>query len=301
MARRLVLRRVRPPRRFSNSLAPTGWGDSTYAETQWERSRSAATRWAIAGTVLGVLVAFIVFAPAQWVASAVASGTSQRVLLSDARGSIWAGSAVVVLTGGAGSRDASALPGRIDWTLGLAGTSLAVKLRHACCLNDTVTLRLKPGLGRFSATLVPPPGWVGQWPSALLSGLGTPWNTLQLGGKLRVLSPGLKVEWVQGRVIFDGALDVEVLQASSRLSTLDTLGSYRFSIVGDASRPGEPSQVNLVTTEGALKLSGTGTWSTNGLRFRGEASAAEAEAAALSNLLNIIGRRTGARSVISIG
>ena len=38
-----------------------------------------------------------------------------------------------------------------------------------------------------------------------------------------------------------------------------------------------------------------------GLRFRGEATAAEAEAAALSNLLNIIGRRNGARSVISIG
>ena len=300
MAGRFIMRRVRP-RRFVNSMAPTGWGDSTYAETQWERSRNAATRWAIAGVVLGMLVAFVAFAPAEILARAVASGTSDRVLLTDARGTLWSGSAVVALTGGAGSRDASALPGRLEWTLGVAGGGLSLKLRQACCLNDTVTLLLKPGFGRFSARLVPPPGWVGQWPSALLAGLGTPWNTLQLGGRLRIASPGLTVEWVQGRVLFDGALDLEVLQASSRLSTLDTLGSYRLSLAGSAARPGDPAQLTLSTLDGALRLSGAGTWSSSGLRFRGEATASEADATALSNLLNIIGRRTGARSVISIG
>ena len=300
MVRKLSVRRFRG-RGFSNSVAPTGWGDSTYAEAAWERSRSAATRWAVAGLMLGMLIALIAFAPAEWVARTVASATDGRVLLSEARGTIWSGSAVLVLTGGAGSRDASALPGRVTWSLGLAGSSLALKARHECCLNDTVTLKLKPGLGRFSATLVPPPGWVGQWPSALLGGLGTPWNTLQLGGTIRMLSPGLTVEWVQGRVLFDGNLDIEVMQASSRLSTLSNLGTYRLNINGNASRPGEPPQVNLVTVDGALKLSGSGTWTANGLRFRGEATATEAEAAALTNLLNIIGRRNGARSVISIG
>jgi general secretion pathway protein N len=300
MARQLVMRRIRG-KRFSNSMAPTGWGDSTYAETAWERSRNAATRWSIAGMVLGVLVALVAFAPAEWIARTVASATGQRVLLSDARGTVWSGSAVLVLTGGAGSRDASALPGRLDWSLGFVGTSLAVKARHACCLNETLTLKLRPGLGRFAVTLMPSQGWVGQWPSALLGGLGTPWNTLQLGGTIRVVSPGMTVEWVQGRVLLDGNVDVEVMQASSRLSTLDALGTYRLSINGSASNPGEPPQVNLMTVDGALKLSGSGTWTPNGLRFRGEATAAEAEAAALSNLLNIIGRRNGARSVISIG
>jgi general secretion pathway protein N len=37
------------------------------------------------------------------------------------------------------------------------------------------------------------------------------------------------------------------------------------------------------------------------VRFRGEARAAEGSQAALDNLLNIIGRRQGERSVISIG
>jgi len=300
MARKLAIGRFRG-RRFANSMAPTGWGDSTFAETAWERSRNAAARWAIAGVVLGALVSLIAFAPAEWVARAVASATDQRVLLSEARGTVWSGSAALVLTGGAGSRDASVLPGRLEWSLGLSGTSLALKARHDCCLNDTVTLKLRPGLGRFSATLVPPPGWVGQWPSAVLAGLGTPWNTLQLGGTIRMLSPGFTVEWVQGRVLLNGSLDIEVMNASSRLSTLDTLGTYRLSINGNASQSGEPPQVNLVTVDGALKLSGSGAWTANGLRFRGEAAAAEAEAAALSNLLNIIGRRNGARSVISIG
>jgi general secretion pathway protein N len=37
------------------------------------------------------------------------------------------------------------------------------------------------------------------------------------------------------------------------------------------------------------------------LRFAGEASAAPEREGALSNLLNIIGRRNGARSLISLG
>ena len=60
---------------------------------------------------------WIVFAPAAWLTRYVASATDARVLLSDARGSVWSGSAVVVLTGGPGSRDAASLPGRIEWSL----------------------------------------------------------------------------------------------------------------------------------------------------------------------------------------
>jgi general secretion pathway protein N len=49
-----------------------------------------------------------------------------------------------------------------------------VRLRQACCLNGTVAIRVRPGFGRMTATLVPPPGgWVGQWPTAWLGGLGT--------------------------------------------------------------------------------------------------------------------------------
>jgi len=50
-----------------------------------------------------------------------------------------------------------------------------------------------------------------------------------------------------------------------------------------------------------LLLSGQGQWQGTRLQFRGEASAVPEHAAALSNLLNIIGRRQGARSLLSLG
>jgi general secretion pathway protein N len=285
-------------RRFASSAVPTQWQESSYAELAWEQSRSAASRWALFGILLGMLVALVAYAPASWLASAVASASGQRVLLADARGTIWSGSAIAVLTGGPGSRDASSLPGRLEWSLRPRGLGLELRARHACCLNDTVSVHLKPGLGRMSITVEPKPGWIGQWPGAFLGGLGTPWNTLQLGGSLRLMSSGLKLDWVQGRWIVEGQADIDMLQASSRVSTLEPLGSYRFSLVGSAGT----SQLRLATLEGALQLNGEGTAGPNGVRFRGEARAAtEADEAALNNLLNIIGRRNGAVSVISIG
>ena len=294
------LRRKRARGLFAPTVAATGWGESTLAELSWDKSRNAALRWAIGGAVVGVLVALVLFAPAAWLAGSVASATGQRLLLSDARGTVWSGSAVAVLTGGEGSRDASALPGRLGWTLRPRGLGLELQLQHACCLNGTVALKIKPGFGRTEYTLVPAAGWVGQWPAALLGGLGTPWNTMQLGGSVRLESPGLRVESVQGRWVVDGRADFNVNEASSRLSTLDSLGSYRMSISGDAANPGL-SVLTLSTTNGPLQLSGNGTWGPAGVRFRGEARAAALEEATLSNLLNIIGRRDGARSVISIG
>ena len=59
--------------------------------------------------------------------------------------------------------------------------------------------------------------------------------------------------------------------------------------------------MNLTTTEGPLRLTGQGQWTDSGLRFRGEGRADSGQEEALSNLLNIIGRRQGALSVIAIG
>ena len=296
----MILRRKRSKGLWSPTVAGTGWGESTYAELSWDKSRSAALRWALFGLLVGAIVALIAFAPAAWLARAVASATDQRLLLADARGTVWSGSAVLVLTGGPESRDASALPGRLEWALGLNAMALELRARQDCCLNGTVVLRLRPGLGRMGIMLMPSPGWTAQWPSAWLGGLGTPWNTLQLGGALRLSSPGLTIESVQGRWRVDGRADVEVLGVSSRLTTLDPLGNYRVTLSGNAAQAGV-AQINLSTTDGALQLSGDGTWGPGGVRFRGEARAGAADEAALTNLLNIIGRREGARSVISIG
>lgn len=99
-----------------------------------------------------------------------------------------------------------------------------------------------------------------------------------------------------GRVVIAGQARLDALGMSSRLSTLRPMGSYRLTLQG-----GEVTTLSLATLDGALRLTGSGRWIGQRLRFEGEATAAPEREAVLSNLLNIIGRRTGARSLITVG
>jgi general secretion pathway protein N len=261
-------------------------------------------RWALAGGLLGVAWALVAWAPAQWLAAAVSEATGERLLLADARGTVWNGSAQMVLTGGPGSRDASTLPSRLHWTLGLEGTALLLRAQQDCCMSAPLALQVRPGLGQLRVELVTaaPSGGSGvlaQWPAAWLTGLGTPWNTLRLGGQLALSSTGFAAQTVQGRWILSGQAQLDLRSMSSGLSTLDTLGSYRLQLQG--GERGDATQVSLSTTEGALQIMGNGQWAASRLRFNGQASAAPGSEAALSNLLNLIGRRQGALSLITIG
>lgn len=261
--------------------------------------------WAVlAGVVVGALGGLVAFAPAAWLANAVASASEQRLLLADARGSIWRGSAVLLLAGGTGSRDAVALPGRLSWEITWAGREVELRARHKCCLHENFHVLLRPGIGRLGLRLPALQGTVGQWPAAWLAGLGAPWNTLQLGGVLRLHSPGLSFESAQGRQAFSGHAELLLEDISSPLSTLPKLGSYRLAVAGQPDA-GEHAALNLTTTRGPLLLSGSGQWSGaasgSRLRFRGEARAAPESESALNNLLNIIGRRQGELSILSIG
>jgi general secretion pathway protein N len=257
-------------------------------------------RWAIAGALLGGLVGLIAFAPASWLARGLASASEGHVLLTDTRGSIWRGSGVLVLTGGTDSRDARSLPGRLSWSMHLQGLSVLMRARQDCCINGELQLLLKPGLGRFEIALVSQNDWQMRLPAGVLAGLGTPWNTLQTNGSIRLLSRDFRLESVQGRWRQFGQLDLDLINLSSRVSTLAPLGSYRFSISADPAAAGV-STLKLMTLDGALMLSGEGSLGAGKTRFQGEAVAAPGREAALENLLNIIGRRNGARSVISIG
>ena len=257
-------------------------------------------RWAWVGAACGGVAALAAYAPAAWLAGGVASATGQRLLLADARGTVWSGSAVAVLTGGEGSRDASALPGRLSWSLSWQGLGLSVALRQACCINGELRLAVQPGWSRLRLQLPATQGAVGQWPAAWLTGLGTPWNTLQPTGSMQLSSPGLSLESVQGRWRFEGRAELELQGMASRVSTLDVLGSYRLSLAHDPGSA-DGATLSLSTLNGALLLSGNGQWVASRWRFLGQASAAPGSETVLNNLLNIIGRRQGALSVISIG
>jgi general secretion pathway protein N len=135
-----------------------------------------------------------------------------------------------------------------------------------------------------------------QWPAQWLTGLGTPWNTVQAEGQLNLSTQGLVLEWAFGHLLIAGRAQLDATQISSRLSTLKPMGSYRFTLLGGAT-----TSLTLETLEGSLQLSGSGQWVGAKLRFEGLASAAPERLDALSNLLNIIGRRDGARAIIKVG
>lgn len=261
-------------------------------------------RWAWAGVLLGAAAGLVAFAPAAWLARGIASATGEHLLLTQPRGTVWSGSAVPVLTGGPESRTALTLPSRIEWSLHWRGLGAELRLRQACCISGELALRLQPGLGRLRITLAPPAtpqaAVRGQWPAAWLAGLGTPWNAVRLAGMVRLVSPGLEVDQVAGRSRFSGEATLELAQLSTPLVPLPALGSFRLTLRGDAAG-GAPSTITLSTLEGPLQASGQGQWGEGRLRFRGQLQAAEGQDAALSNLLNIVGRRQGALSLISIG
>jgi general secretion pathway protein N len=139
-----------------------------------------------------------------------------------------------------------------------------------------------------------------QWPAHLLSGLGAPWNTLQPEGNLILETKQLQVQFQTATTWLQGGLTLTAENMSSKLSTLQPMGTYRIQLGGSASPNVMPS-LTLSTQSGSLLLSGQGQWQGSRLQFRGEASAVPEHAEALSNLLNIIGRRQGARSLLSLG
>jgi len=247
----------------------------------------------VGGVLLGVLLSGLLFAPARWLAGAVRQASSGQVLLENTRGTLWSGSAQLTLTGGAGSVDAATLPSRVGWELRPGLTGLAVRLEAACCLVQPWALHLEPGLSGMRLKVSDSPS---TWPAQVLAGLGTPFNTIAPEGLLALTTQGLTLTWATGRVQMTGVAQLDVQDLSSRLSTLRPMGSYRVTLSGGAS-----PELLLATLKGGLQLSGRGQWVGGKLRFLGEASSAPEHQTALSNLLNIIGRRDGARSIMKIG
>ena len=263
--------------------------------TSTSRNPAAAAPWgwAIAGALIGVVIAVVLFAPARWLSGVINQASAGQVQLIEPRGTVWNGSARLLFTGGVGSRDSAALPGHVDWRLRPGWLALNFQLTAACCTPAPLQARLSPG---WSASRLQLADGTSQWPAALLAGLGTPWNTVKAEGNLRLMTRGLSMTWNNGRLVVAGQAELTALAMSSRLSTLKPMGSYKITLTG-----GDSPALEVTTLEGSLQLSGSGQWVGARLRFQGLASAAPEHEAALANLLNIIGRRQGTRSIITLG
>ncbi len=255
----------------------------------------AEARWGLAGALLGLAVGTVVFAPAAWLTDAIGHLSHGQVQWVEPRGTVWHGDARLMLSGGSASRDARILPGRVSWTLrpGIAAWQLAFGAE--CCTTQPQLVALSWRWGTWRVAM---PVGESHWPAALLGGLGAPWNTVQPRGQLRFRAQGLSLEWVAGRVQVQGVATLDALDLSSGLSTLRPVGSYRLRLVGHGLAG--PPQLELETLEGSLRLSGRGQWNGARWNFRGQASAVPEQELVLGNLLNIVGRRQGARSDIAL-
>lgn len=268
-----------------------------HTETQADASTRATWRWSLACAVLGVLLALVLYFPAHWAASAIGRLSGERITLVNAQGTVWSGSAQLVLRGGAGSRDATTLPGRLVWRLrpgwetvpgdALGSFALTASLSDRADLAApwrVVATRDAEGRARIGITDL---DWRG--PAGMLRGLGTPWNTLSFEGALRLSAQHLQLRQSAQGWQFNGRLLIEADAVSSRISTVRPLGSYRMELDGQAGSTG----LALATTQGVLQLQGEGSVVGGQLRFQGSARAEPERRAALGNVLNLIGNRSG--------
>ena len=271
------------------------------------------------GAGLGLALALITQAPAHWLTRAIEQASGQRVLLPDAQGTVWNGSAQWVLNEGplntaastnlAKPSNTTALPTRVTWQLGprvdLANLSFALSasLASGCCTPQPVRVDVS---ALWRGVRVQVSDHTSSWPASWLVGLGAPWNTIQPEGRMQLQTTQL--QWThqagkelnqdqsQGQGQLQGLAELQMQQLSTRLSTLRPLGTYRVRVQG-----GEAMAITLDTLEGSLLLQGTGQLHHGRVRFNGEASATPDAEAALSNLLNILGQRQGAKSILKMG
>jgi general secretion pathway protein N len=251
---------------------------------------------AVAGGLLATVVTALILAPAQWANRAVRAASSGHVELAEATGTIWNGSATVVLTsGGPGEGARASLPDTLSWHLSpwpLVFGTVDLTLRHPSALaaplhvNAYVNGRLQLG----AATV--------RLPAAILMGLGAPWNTVRPGGLISLRTEGF--ELARGQC--HGSLTAEWEYASSALTPVSPIGHYRLQTSGEY--PG--TRLQLQTISGPLELEGSGTIVGGPhLRFEGiaraQATADQATKTQLTGLISLLGRREGDAAILSFG
>lgn len=256
--------------------------------------------------LLGAVLVGVALVPASYADAALSQATQGRMRLAQAEGTIWNGSARLVLAEGgargadeAGARAALgrddalvsgvAIPGRIDWSIRawpLLVGQLDAQLRFDRVARP-VHVHGSWGEVRIDAGAV-------ELPSVQLGGLGSPWNTVRPAGALSLSWENL----VLRPTGLDGRARIELRGTSSAMTPVRPLGSYRIDVVGRGNR----ADLSIATIDGPLRLRGNGSFEANrGLRFVAEASAEARERDRLQSFLGLIGPREGERTIIRIG
>jgi general secretion pathway protein N len=251
----------------------------------WMRRLRAALPWLVMA-VLSAAVVMLTLLPAAWITPQFAKQTRGHVNLVDPAGSLWRGSATLMLAAGSDMSTATLLPGRIEWTTSfwpLFTGRVRMTMRQSEAMPDPITV------DATLRTATVTPGSISV-PASLLGGLGAPFNTLDLQGNVQLSWS----DWRSFNREAFGQLTVTLNDVSSRVSLVKPLGSYRVLFQAQ----GASSTLDLTTMKGPLMLSGNGTVSAASTSFHGMASAAPEARDNLAGLLNLLGRPSGPGTVI---
>jgi general secretion pathway protein N len=232
---------------------------------------------ALVATALAVTV---IRAPAAWIGDALAARSPIRLV--DARGTVWAGSALLGISNG---RETTLVPGRIEWWVtGLRGGRLWARVSH-----DWLAGPLEVGVSRQDLALLQGGA---RLPAAALAAAGAPFNTLRPGGVLELRWTNVELA---ARAL-TGELQIDWRDAQSALSTVVPLGTFRLTVAG---RGGPPS-LELQTLAGPLQLRGSGTMEGRHIKFSGVATAERDMQPALNGLLGLLGMRSGDKVLLAV-
>jgi general secretion pathway protein N len=252
--------------------------------TYWMRRLRVALPW-LAVAVLANAVVMLMMLPAAWITPQFGKQTRGHINLVDPAGSLWHGSATLMLAAGSDMSAATLLPGRIEWHTAfwpLFTGRVRMVMRHSEAMPDPITV----DAALRGATVTPGAMAV---PASLLSGLGAPFNTLDLQGDVRLAWS----DWRSFNHEAFGQMTVTLNDVSSRVSLVKPLGSYRLLFQAQ----GESSTLDLTTLKGPLMLTGNGSVSSVSTSFHGTASAVPEAHDNLAGLLNVLGRPSGPDTV----
>jgi general secretion pathway protein N len=250
----------------------------------WTRRVRAALPWLLVAVLSSGAVLFTLL-PAAWITPQFTKASGGHVNLIEPAGSLWHGSATLMLAAGSDTSAATLLPGRIEWHTAfwpLFTGRIRMTMRQSDAMPDPITVDATRRGAILSQGAI-------AVPASLLAGLGAPFNTLDLQGSVRLAWS----DWRSfGNEAF-GQLTVTFADASSRVSLVKPLGSYQVVVQAQ----GGNSTIDLSTLKGPLMLNGHGAIGAGGTSFNGTASAAPDARDNLAGLLNLLGRPTGPGTV----
>lgn len=204
--------------------------------------------------ILLVLSVALSSAPASLLAAVVAHYSKQQIILADASGLWWRGSAWVTLAGSGPST--LTLPTRVQWAFEPLGLGFRI--------TGHPTIPAPFSLA-WDGKLILTPGQA-HLPASALQQLGMPFTLLRPTGQL-------SMRWQSTEHI-----EIEWMEAASPLASIPRLGDYRLTL--------QSGRMQLTTLRGPLHVSGEAA---AGGAFSGTARSDPETADKLSSLLNILG------------